>query len=127
MRFLRCGRDVALGASWSIFNRNSRFRPFRFALVPTVLLVVCAAPGLLEAQAASGTQACGGNSTVDALGAQTATSARAFLAQLQAAVQSNNKEQIEGMVSYPLLVLRSGKRTRIRQKQAFLANYLPEV
>jgi hypothetical protein len=27
------------------------------------------------------------------------------------------------MISYPLLVLRSGKRTRIRQKRAFLASY----
>jgi hypothetical protein len=67
----------------SIFSRNSRFRLFRLAVVPTVLLAVCAAPGLVEAQAASGTQACGGNSTVDALGAETAMSARAFLAQLQ--------------------------------------------
>ena len=27
------------------------------------------------------------------------------------------------MISYPLLVLRSGKRTHIQKKQAFLANY----
>jgi hypothetical protein len=93
-------------------------------LVPMILLVLlCAAPSLLEAQAGSGLQACGGNSTVDALGARTATSARAFLAQLQAAVQANNREQIAGMISYPLLVLRSGKRVRIRQKQGFLENY----
>jgi hypothetical protein len=105
-------------------KRNSRLRPFLFRLIQTVLLVVvCAAPGLLEAQADSGPPACGGNSTVDALGAKTAMSARAFLARLQAAVQSNNKEQIEGMISYPLLVLRAGKRTRIRQKQAFLGSY----
>jgi hypothetical protein len=45
----------------SSFDRNPRSRLFRLALVQTVLLVVCAAPGLLEAQAASGTQACGGN------------------------------------------------------------------
>jgi hypothetical protein len=107
----------------SIFNLNSRCRSLRFALVPSVLLVACAAPRLLEAQAAGGTQTCGGNSTVDVLGAQTATSARAFFAQLQAAVQANDKEQIGRMISYPLLVLRSGKRTRIRQKQAFLASY----
>ena len=57
------------------------------------------------------------------LGEKTATSARAFLAQLQAAVQSNNKEAIAGMISYPLLVLRSGKRTHEQKPQAFLANY----
>jgi hypothetical protein len=38
-------------------------------------------------------------------------------------VQSNNKEAIAEMVSYPLLVLRSGKRTRIQKKQALLSNY----
>jgi hypothetical protein len=124
LKILEWGREIAIGAAaLPRFDRNPRSRLFRLALVQTVLVVVCAAPGLLEAQAASGTQACGGNSTVDVLGAKTAMSARAFLAQLQAAVQSNNKEQIEGMISYPLLVLRSGKRTRIRQKQAFLANY----
>jgi hypothetical protein len=89
----------------------------------TLLIMICAAPGLLEAQAGAGQQACGGSSTVDALGAKTATSARAFLAQLQAAVQANNKEQLAEMMSYPLLVLRSGKRTRIKQKQAFMADY----
>jgi hypothetical protein len=85
--------------------------------------MVCAAPLPFEGQADGGTQACGGNSTVDALGEKTATSARAFLAQLQAAVQSNNKEQIAEMISYPLLVLQSGKKTHIQKKQAFLANY----
>ncbi len=100
---------------------NARF-PFR--LVWALLTVmVCAAPPHLQGQAVSAAQACGGNSTVDALGAKTATSARAFLAQLQAAAQSNNKEQIADMISYPLLVLRSGKRTHIQKKQAFLANY----
>jgi hypothetical protein len=90
----------------------------RAHLVPAFLLVtLCAAPLQMTGQA------CGGNSTVDALGAKTAASARAFLAQLQAAVQSNNKEDIAGMISYPLLVLRSKKRTHIQKKQAFLTNY----
>ncbi len=103
---------------------DSQFHSFRLRLVPALLLVmVCAAPPHLEGRAGSGTQACGGNTTVDALGAKTAASARAFLAQLQAAVQSNNKEVIAGMMNYPLLVLRSGKRTHIQKKQAFLANY----
>jgi hypothetical protein len=103
---------------------NSRFHFFPLRLVSTLLLVmICAAPLQLEGQADGGTQACGGNSTVDALGAKTAAGARAFLAQLQAAVQSNNKEQIAEMISYPLLVLRSGKRIHIAKKQAFLSNY----
>ena len=84
--------------------------------------MVCA-PLQLEGQAGGGTQACGGNSTVDALGAKTAASARTFLAQLQAGMQSNNKEEIAEMISYPLLVLVSGKRTHIQKKQAFLTNY----
>jgi hypothetical protein len=97
---------------------------FPFCLVWALLMaMVCAAPPHLKGQAASGPQACGGNSTVDALGEKTAASARTFLGQLQAAVQSNNKEDIAGMIGYPLLVLRSGKRTYIQKKQAFLTNY----
>ena len=103
---------------------SSRFHSFRLGLVSTLLLVMlCAGPLQLEGQVDGGKQACGGNSTVDALGAKTAAGARAFLAQLQAAVQSNNKEQIAEMIGYPLLVLSSVKRTRIAKKQAFLANY----
>src|ERR1700689_4403563 len=86
---------------------SSRFHSFPLCLLSTLLLVMlCAVPLQLQGQADSGTQACGGNSTVDALGAKTAAGARAFLAQLQAAVQSNNKQQIAGMIGYPLLVLR---------------------
>jgi hypothetical protein len=103
---------------------SSRFHSFRPGLVLTALLVMlCSAPLKLEGQVDGGTQACGGSSTVDALGEKTAAGARAFLAQLQAAVQSNNKEQIAEMVSYPLLVLSSVKRTHIAKKQAFLSNY----
>jgi hypothetical protein len=101
---------------------HARIHPFRLSLVSAFLMVVlCATP--LLAQAGGGTQACGGNSTVDILGAKTAASARAFLAQLQTAIQANNKEQIADMVSYPVLVLRSGKRTRIRQKKELLTNF----
>jgi hypothetical protein len=96
---------------------NSRFHSLRVPVVPALLLVtLCAAPLQVRAQAC-------GSSTVDDLGAKTAASARAFLAQLQAAVQANNKEAVAGMVSYPVLVLSSGKRTRIQKKQAFVANY----
>jgi hypothetical protein len=103
---------------------NSRFHSFPLRLVSTLLLVmVCAVQLQLEGQADGGTQPCGGSSTVDTLGAKTAAGARAFLAQLQAAVQSNNKEQIAEMIGYPLLVLSSVKRTHIAKKQAFLSNY----
>ena len=98
------------------------FHSFRL-LAALLLVMVCAAPLQLEGQTGGGPEVCGGNSTVDALGAKTAAGARAFLAQLQAGVQSNNKEEIAEMISYPLLVMVSGKRTHIQKKQAFLANY----
>jgi hypothetical protein len=53
----------------STFACKSRNGPLRLCLVQTLLLVVCAAPSLLAAQPGGGTQACGGNSTVDASGA----------------------------------------------------------
>ena len=63
-------------------------------------------------------------STVDDLGdAKTATAARAFLADLQAAVKSNDKDKIAGMISYPLNFIHDGKRARIRDKQTFLTRY----
>ncbi len=107
-----------------MYNGNTRFHLCRLGLIQAALLVVvCATPGMLEAQAGASTAACGGSSTIDGLGAKTAASARAFLAQLQAAVQSNNKQEIAGMIGYPLLVLQDGKRNRISRKEAFLANY----
>jgi hypothetical protein len=116
--------DIRIDAGGTLYKGNTRFRLCRGGLIQTVLLVVvCAAPGMLDAQAEPGTAACGGNSTIDALGAKTAADARAFLAQLQAAVQSNNKEAVAGMIGYPLLVLRDGKRTRIPRKEALLSNY----
>jgi len=116
--------DIRIDAGETLYNGNTRFRLCRVGLIQTVLLVVvCAAPGMLEAQAETSPAACGGNSTIDVLGAKTAAGARAFLAQLQAAVQSNNKEEIAEMVGYPLLVLRDGKRTRIPRKEALLSNY----
>ena len=67
-------------------------------------------------------EACNG-STVDTQGSETATAARAFLADLQAAVKANDKHKIAGMVSYPMNFIEGGKRTRIRDKQTFLARY----
>lgn len=99
-------------------NGGSQYGHRRHGWLLTVALL---ASGIAPSPAPA--QACGGNSTVDALGADTAAGARAFLAQLQSAVRSNNVGQIEGMVSYPLLVLRSGARTHIRGKEAFVASY----
>jgi hypothetical protein len=62
-------------------------------------------------------------STVDIQGAKTATAARAFLVDLQAAVQANDKDKIAGMISYPMNFIHDGKRTRIRDKETFLARY----
>jgi hypothetical protein len=115
--------SLATGGTLSSFNRDDRFRPRWLGLQTLLLVAICAAPGILGAQPGSGVEACGGNSTIDSMGAKTATSARAFLAQLQAAVQSNNKQQVAGMISYPLLIMRDGKRTRIPRKEAFLASY----
>jgi hypothetical protein len=128
---LNCGEDVVCvdirsDAGGTVHKGNTRFCPWRVGLIQTVLLaVVFAAPGMVNAQAETGPAACGGNSSIDVLGAPTAAAARAFLAQLQAAVQSNNKEEVAGMISYPLLILRDGKRTRIARKDTkhpFLCN-----
>jgi hypothetical protein len=75
----------------------------------------------LHAQSAAD-EKCDG-STVDIQGGKTAKAARAFLSDLQAAVQADDKEKIAGMISYPLNVIYGDKRARIRNKQAFLARY----
>jgi len=80
---------------------------------------VLASPRQLNVSA----QACGGNSTVDILGAHTAAGARNFLVHLQTAVKSNDRKRIAGMVNYPLLVLHSERRMHIRRKEALLADY----
>jgi hypothetical protein len=76
----------------------------------------------LQAQSATD-EKCQG-STVDDLGnAKTANAARAFLADLQAAVKVNDKDKIAGMISYPLNFIHNGKSARIRDKQTFLTRY----
>ena len=92
---------------------------FRTCIVLAMMLCGFVSLQPLRAQAE---QPCEG-STVDNQGAKTAKAARAFLAQLQAAVQANDKDKIAGMISYPLNVVRGDKRARIRDKQTFLARY----
>jgi len=101
------------------FKRNARpLCCLHGVVLAAAVIVAGCAPGLAQAQA------CGGNSTVDILGAQTATGARVFLAQLKTAVRANDKEKIESMIAYPLLLIqRSGARTHIRRKEAFLQGY----
>jgi hypothetical protein len=92
---------------------------FRTGVVLAVMLCGFVSLQPLRAQPE---QPCEG-STVDIQGPKTAKAARAFLAQLQAAVQANDKDKIAGMISYPLNVIHAGKRARIRDKQTFLARY----
>ncbi len=75
-----------------------------------------------SAQSSSDTQACQG-STVDLQGADVAKKSRAFLADLQSAVKSGNRNKVATMVSYPLLVIHGGRKTRIKTKAAFLSSY----
>jgi hypothetical protein len=63
------------------------------------------------------------SSTVDTQGADIAKASCAFLAELQTAVRANDKEKIAGMISYPLNVNYGTKRTRVRTKNIFLAQY----
>lgn len=92
-------------------------------LITCLLLAISAGmPASLMAQATAASSPCQG-STVDNQGAKIAKESREFLARLQAAVRANDREQIAGMVNYPLLVFSYGKKTHIRQKSSFLDNY----
>lgn len=96
----------------------------RSALTRGIFIIVlswCAAPPMLSAQTAAD-EKCDG-STVDEQGPETAKAARAFLAEFQTAVRANNKQKIASMISYPVNIIRNGKRGRIRDRQIFLARY----
>jgi hypothetical protein len=86
-----------------------------------ILLCSLLSPKLLCAQAVAD-EKCEG-STVDTQGPKTANAARAFLAELQQAVQANDQKKIAGMISYPMNFIHEGKRTRIRNKQTLIARY----
>jgi hypothetical protein len=93
------------------------------SLIRTGICLVCGL-WLLQPLHAQSTvdEKCEG-STVDIQGPKTAAAARAFLADLQAAVKANDKDKIAGMISYPMNFIHDGKRTRIRDKETFLARY----
>lgn len=76
----------------------------------------------VQAQNAADSQGCPG-STVDNQGADIARMSRAFLAQLQTAVYEGDRAKVASMVSYPLLVIHGGRKTRIKTKAEFLAKY----
>jgi hypothetical protein len=88
----------------------------------TALLLALALVLPTSAQSTQDPQACPG-STVDLQGAEVAKKSRAFLAELQSAVSSGNKNKVAAMVSYPLLVIHGSRKTRIKTKAIFLSNY----
>jgi hypothetical protein len=85
------------------------------------LLLLCANVAL-RAQATPAKQDCQG-STVDLQGEESARKSRTFLAELQAAVSKGDKTKVAGMISYPLLVIRSSSKTRVRTEAQFLSQY----
>jgi hypothetical protein len=85
------------------------------------LLVLCANVAL-RAQTTPAKQDCPG-STVDLQGEETARKSRAFLAELQAAVSTGDKTTVAGMISYPLLVIYSSSKARVRTEAQFLSHY----
>jgi hypothetical protein len=85
------------------------------------LLLVCAHVAL-RAQTTPAKQDCQG-STVDLQGEETARKSRAFLAELQAAVSTGDKTKVAGMISYPLLVIHSSSKARVRTETQFLSQY----
>jgi len=93
-----------------------------FNMCLLALLLLSAASSMALSGQSGIDEQCDG-STVDTQGPETAKAARAFLAELQAAVRANDKQKIAGMVSYPVNVIHGGKRAHIRDKQTFLARY----
>jgi hypothetical protein len=62
-------------------------------------------------------------STVDEQGAKVAKASRAFLAELQTAVGSGDRNKVASMISYPFLVIQGIQRTKVKTKAEFLAQY----
>lgn len=93
------------------------------SLIGTGLCLLCGLVLLQPLRAQSPADETCEGSTVDIQGAKIAKTARAFLADLQAAVQANDKDKIADMISYPMNFIHDGKRVRIRDKQTFLPRY----
>jgi hypothetical protein len=87
-------------------------------LTSAVFLSLC--PKCLAQNAAA--QSCD-SSTVDDLDPGMAKRAKAFLAKLKAAVGSDDKEQIAGMVAYPLRVFEGDSKRAIHSPREFTADY----
>jgi len=85
------------------------------------LLFLCASVAL-RAQTTPAKQDCPG-STVDLQGEEVARKSRTFLAELQAAVGKGEKAKVAGMISYPLLVIHSSSKARVRTETQFLSQY----
>ena len=85
------------------------------------LLLLCASVAS-SAQTTPAKQDCPG-STVDLQGEEIARKSRTFLAELQAAVSQGDKTIVAGMISYPLLVIHSSSKARVRTEAQFLSQY----
>lgn len=95
-------------------------RQLRIAGLAVLLLLATAA--IVHAQTAPAKQDCQG-STVDLQGEDVARKSRAFLAELQAAVDKGDKAKVAGMISYPLLVIHGSTKKHISTKAQFLSQY----
>lgn len=72
---------------------------------------------------AQATNECPNSTVEDARGAKVATQAKAFLATLQAAVQSNDAKQFAALVHYPVLVISGPHTTKIATPSELIRRY----
>jgi hypothetical protein len=106
-----------------IYDEVVAFRQTRLWSLGLAVLVLLGGTLLAaQAQTAASSQPCPG-STVDLQGADVARRSRAFLSELQTAVSQGDKAQVAAMVSYPVLVIQGGRKTRIKTKAEFLSQY----
>jgi hypothetical protein len=94
----------------------------QFRMVGFASLLLLCANVALRAQTTPAKRGCPG-STVDPQGEEVARKSRTFLAELQAAVSQGNKAQVAEMISYPLLVIHSSSKARVRTEAQFLTQY----
>ena len=86
------------------------------------ILLIAGAWLSAQAQNVPDSQACEG-STADNQGADFAQKSRAFLAALQTAIHDGDKTKVASMVSYPVMVIHGGQKTRVKTKSQLIAEY----
>ena len=79
-------------------------------------------PTFAQSKDANAESKCPGE-TVDRLGPEKAKPPRAFLSELTAAVELDQKSKVANMMRYPLLVATPQKRLEIGDREEFLYNY----